>query len=385
MSIGSFRRAPALLAALATLGSAFLCAVSADENESVSDIIARVRVQEASSPVRERPHWRAPRKVVLLAFCTSAWSGRQEMMASAAPHARLVVATDLEAAIGAVTDADVIVGFNPEICDARIIDRAKELRWIESLAAGVEGCMSVPAVRSRDLLLTNMRGVDGAVIAEHAIALALALAHGLDVFAADTAQGIWSREHAGRTAMQALEGKTMLVVGLGGIGTEVASRAHALGMKVVATRDGDRTRPDFVSYVGLPAELSTLAKSADVIVNAVPLTPSTTGLYDEKFFALVKPSAYFINVARGKSVVTTALTSALKEKRLAGAGLDVVDPEPLPPDDPLWHAPRVIITPHISARSDLPGEARWILARENLCRYAAGERMLSVVDLSRGY
>jgi phosphoglycerate dehydrogenase-like enzyme len=381
----SLRRTPVLLSVLAICaGSSAQPALAAD-TESVADIIARVRVQEASTPVRERTGWRAPRKIVLLAFGRSMWSGRQPLFAAAAPRARVVVAENLDAALNAVSDADVIVGFNPEICDPRLIDRAKELRWVASLAAGVENCMAVPEVRGRNLLLTNMRGVDGAVIAEHAIALVLALAHGLDVFAVDTAQGTWSRERAARTAVQALEGKTMLVVGLGGIGTEVALRAHALGMKVVATRDGDRTRPDFVSYVGLPDELPTLVKSADVIVNAVPLTPATTALYDAKFFSLVKPTAYFVNVARGKSVVTSALTAALNERRLAGAGLDVVDPEPLPPDDPLWHAPRVLITPHISARSDLPGEARWTLAQENLRRYVAGERMLSVVDLSRGY
>jgi phosphoglycerate dehydrogenase-like enzyme len=381
----SLRRSPVLLSVLATFAVWSARPALAAGTESVADIIARVRVQEASTPVREPTGWRAPRKVVLLAFGRSVWSGRQPLFAAAAPRARVVVAENLDAALNAVPDADVIVGFNPEICDARLIDRAKELRWVASLAAGVENCMTVPEVRGRNLLLTNMRGVDGAVIAEHAIALVLALAHGLDVFAVDTAQGTWSREHAARTAVQALEGKTMLVVGLGGIGTEVALRAHALGMKVVATRDGDRTRPDFVSYVGLPDELPTLVKSADVIVNAVPLTPATTGLYDAKFFSLVKPTAYFVNVARGKSVVTSALTAALNERRLAGAGLDVVDPEPLPPDDPLWHAPRVLITPHISARSDLPGEARWTLAQENLRRYVAGERMLSVVDLSRGY
>ncbi len=381
----SLRRTPVLLSVLATLAVWSARPALAAGTESVADIIARVRVQEASTPVRERAGWRAPRKVVLLAFGASVWSGRQPLFAAAAPRARVVVAENLDAALNAVPDADAIVGFNPEICDPRLIDRAKELRWIASLSAGVENCMAVPEVRGRNLLLTNMRGVDGAVIAEHAIALVLALAHGLDVYAVDTAQGTWSREHAARTSVQALEGKTMLVVGLGGIGTEVALRAHALGMKVVATRDGDRTRPDFVSYVGLPDELPTLVKGADVIVNAVPLTPATTALYDAKFFSLVKPTAYFVNVARGKSVVTSALTAALNERRLAGAGLDVVDPEPLPSDDPLWHAPRVLITPHISARSDLPGEARWILAQENLRRYLAGEHMLSVVDLSRGY
>jgi phosphoglycerate dehydrogenase-like enzyme len=227
--------------------------------------------------------------------------------------------------------------------------------------------------------------VDSAVIAEHAIALTLALAHNLDTFAVDTSRGQWNREHAESAPIQALAGKTLLVVGLGGIGTEVALRAHGLGMKVVATRDNTRDKPDFVSYIGLPEQMLTLARTADVIVNAVPLTPQTKGMYDAKFFAVLKPTAYFINVARGASVVTADLTNALNEHRLAGAGLDVVDPEPLPPDNPLWHAPHLIITPHISSRSDFPSEARWTLAVENLRRYANGEKMLSVVDLTKGY
>jgi len=376
--------------ALAIGGFASLAAApvlaTADEVESVASVITRLRVQEAPQPVRERAQWRAPRKVVLLEFGNAkGWAGRQEAFAAAAPKAQVVVATDMASAASATADADVIVGFNPEICSAKLIDNAKQLRWLESLSAGVENCMAIPGVRGRNLLVTNMRGVDSAPIAEHAIALALALAHGLDTFAVDTSKGIWSREHAATTAMQTLEGKTLLVVGLGGIGTEVAKRGHGLGMKVIATRDNDRNKPEFVSYVGLADEMLTLAKTADVIVNCVPLTPQTTGIYNEKFFAVLKPTSYFINVARGASAVTADLVAALNEHRIAGAGLDVVDPEPLPPDNPLWRAPRVLITPHTSSRSDLPGEARWTLAAENLRRYANGEKMLSVVDLTKGY
>jgi phosphoglycerate dehydrogenase-like enzyme len=361
-------------------------AARADDPDPVAAVITRLRVQEAPQPVRERPQWRAPRKVVLLAFANGrGWGGREAAFAAAAPKAQIVVAKDMASAVTAAADADVIVGFNPEICVAKIVDNAKQLRWIVSMAAGVENCMAVPGIRARNLLLTNMRGVDAPVIAEHAIALTMALAHGLDTFAVDTSKGVWSVEHGATTPIQTLDGKTLLVVGLGGIGTEVALRAHGLGMKVVATRDNTRDKPDFVSYVGLPDELLTLAKSADVIVNSVPLTPQTTGLYDAKFFAVLKPTAYFINVARGASTVTADLVSALNEHRLAGAGLDVVDPEPLPADSPLWHAPHILITPHISARSDLPGEARWTLAAENLRRYVNGEKMLSVVDLAKGY
>jgi phosphoglycerate dehydrogenase-like enzyme len=245
--------------------------------------------------------------------------------------------------------------------------------------------MIIPAVKSRNLLVTNMRGVDSAAIGEHAIAFALALARGLETAMVNTSRARWSREDAAATQMQVLAGKTMLVVGLGGIGTEVAKRAHGIGMKVIATRNSDRPGPDYVSHVGKPEDLLTLARTADVIVNTAPLTTETTGLFNAKFFDVLKRNALFINVARGGSVVTADLTKALMEHRLAGAGLDVVDPEPLPPNDPLWKAPNVIISPHVSGRSDLPGAERQMIMMENLRRYVAGEKMLSVVDLEREY
>jgi phosphoglycerate dehydrogenase-like enzyme len=361
-----------------------LCASAAETAESPAAVIARLRLTEAPAPVRERADWRPPRKIVLLAY-DERTAAERDGLASVVPGAQFIVARNRAAAITAAADADVLIGFNPEICDPAIIDHARELRWIQSLAAGVEHCVAIPSVRRRNILLTNMRGVDSAAIAEHAIALALALAHGLDVFAADTAKGRWSRQDGATTPIQMLSGKTMLVVGLGGIGTDVAERAHGLGMKVVATREHGHSGPDFVSYVGEPDELKRLARDADVIVNTAPLTPQTTGLFNAGFFAVVKPTAIFVNVARGASVVTADLVKALDEHRLAGAGLDVVEPEPLPPDHPLWRAPHVIVSPHISSRSDLPGLDRWVVARENLRRYAAGERMLSVVDLQLGY
>jgi phosphoglycerate dehydrogenase-like enzyme len=356
----------------------------ANPAEAPAAVIARLRLRAAPTPIRERSDWRPPRKVVLLGF-DARTAGERNVLASAVPHAKFVVARNRAEAIAEAADADVLIGFNPQICDRGIIDADRELRWILSLAAGVSHCVEIPSVRRRQILITNMRGVDSAAISEHAIALALALAHGLDVFAKDTAKARWSQTDAARTHMEVLFGKTMLVVGLGGIGTDVAERAHALGMTVIATREHGHRGPPFVSYVGESTELATLARRADVIVNTVPLTPSTTGMYDAKFFSLLKPTALFINVARGASVVTAALTQALDEHRLGGAGLDVVDPEPLPPDDPLWRAPRIIVTPHIAGRSDLKGVDRWVVARENLRRYAAGEAMLSEVNLRLGY
>jgi phosphoglycerate dehydrogenase-like enzyme len=185
--------------------------------------------------------------------------------------------------------------------------------------------------------------------------------------------------------MWELQGRTMLVVGLGGIGTQVAKRAHGLGMRVIATRNSSRKGPNYVDYVGLSDELHKLAAEADVVVNSTPLTPATTGMFDKKFFAAMKPGSYFINVGRGKSVVTADLVEALNSGSIGGAGLDVQDPEPLPMDHPLWTARNVVITPHISASSDEQMKRFWLLVRENLRRYVNGEKMLNVVDIKRGY
>ena len=156
-------------------------------------------------------------------------------------------------------------------------------------------------------------------------------------------------------------------------------------MVVDAVRASGRDGPPFVRHVGLPDELLALAAKADFIVNTTPLTPETKGLFDARFFAAAKQGAYFVNVGRGQSVVQKDLVAALRSGHLAGAGLDVTEPEPLPADDPLWSFGNVIITPHVATDSDLGQAARIAITAENVRRYVAGEKMLSVVDLGRGY
>ncbi len=185
--------------------------------------------------------------------------------------------------------------------------------------------------------------------------------------------------------MWSLDGRTIFVVGLGGIGTEVARRANALGMTVIAIRNTPHEKPLFVSEQGLSGDLRAFAGRADVIVNCLPLTPETRGIFDKAFFNAAKRGALFINVGRGASVVTADLVAALEDGRIGGAGLDVTDPEPLPADHPLWHAPNVLITPHVSALVASSDEPRWLIVRENLRRFAAGARLLSEVDVQRGY
>jgi phosphoglycerate dehydrogenase-like enzyme len=253
------------------------------------------------------------------------------------------------------------------------------------MSAGVERCVGIPAVPERGILVTNMARVGGPVMAEHVLAMTLALARGLQTYVREQEAGRWNADAVGDEGTLALQGKTLLVAGLGGIGTEVARRAHAFDMRIIATRASNKPAPSYVSHVGPPEELLTLLREADVIVNALPLTADTKGVFDARAFAAMKPKALFINVGRGSTVVTAELVRALSEKRLGGAGLDVTDPEPLPADSPLWKMSNVIITPHVSTDSDFGSERHWLIARENLRRYVAGEPMLSVVDVKRGY
>jgi phosphoglycerate dehydrogenase-like enzyme len=375
---------PRLLVALvAMLGAT--PGFAADDSASVAAMIRKFNVQEDSTPVRERKDWRVPKKMVVVGGLMG--GAERAKVASLLPGTAIVYVPDTATAVKEAKDADIVVGqsAHPGACEPEILNAGKQLRWIMAYAAGVERCVSVPSVRERKLLITNLRGLGSAAIGEHAIALALAMARGLDTFVSNQAKGRWSREDAAARHLQTLTGKTMLVVGLGGIGTEVASRAHGLGMNVIATRARGHEGPEYVSHVGSPDELLKLAATADVIVSCVPLTAETKNIYDRKFFAALKPTAYFVNVARAGSVVQAEMIAALKEGRLAGAGLDVVDPEPLPPDNPLWKTRNVIITPHISSSSDIPNEAIGVLINENLRRYAAGDKMLSVVDLDREY
>ena len=136
--------------------------------------------------------------------------------------------------------------------------------------------------------------------------------------------------------------------------------------------------------MGLPDELLKLTREADFVVNCAPLTPQTKGVFNQEFFAAMKPGAYFLNVGRGGSVITADLIAALHRGQDRRAGLDVVDPEPLPAASPLWHLPNVIITPHNSANTALTDSQRVMLLRENLRRYVAGDPMLAVVDLDGG-
>lgn len=366
-----------LLVVLAGLPRTADAAEAPATDPEVARLIERLGLVESPQPVRERAGWRVPERVIVADF----EPGRVAWLAGAAPGVELVPADSVAAAAAAADGADAVIG----ICHSDVIDAGPSVAWVQIFSAGAERCLAVPAIGEGRVLLTNMQRIAGPVMSEHVLAMMLGLARGLGLFIPAQAEGNWDRGLVPGERMWTLEGKTVLLVGLGGIGVEVARRASALGMTVDAIRASGRTGPSFVRRVGLPEDMRRYAAEADFVVNTTPLTEATLGMFDASFFDSMKQGGYFINVGRGQSVVTEALMGALRSGRLAGAGLDVTDPEPLPEDHPLWRIPNVIITPHVSARTDLGSTDRWLLARENLRRYVAGEKMLSVVDPARGY
>ena len=341
----------------------------------IERLIEEADLREGPVPSRNLEGWRPPQKLVIRDA-----GGLVAALQEDFPDVRFVAAPSMADAVAEAGGADAIVGY----CSEDIVAAADALVWIQLFSAGAERCLAVEDVASGRILLTNAQKMASPVIGEHAIAMMLSLTRGLTQQAKTMPDGSWNRSIGDEIGMISVDGKTVLVVGLGGIGSAAARRAAALGMRVIATRNSSRSGPDYVDYVGLSDELFDLAAEADVVINALPLTPETQGLFDKEFFDAVKPGAFFVNVARGGSVVTEDLVDALGDGRIAGAGLDVTDPEPLPPEHPLWRMPNVIITPHIAWYGNNL-ERQLALARENIRRFIAGDALLNVVDPERGY
>lgn len=346
-----------------------------------AELIKRLSLQEAAQPLRDNPLWRKPERVgVQVPGWISAYvPDAMQRFRRAAADVEVVEITgssDLH-----VAQLDAIVG----LCSEAMLKAARNLRWLHHYPVGVEGCALLPDIDQYEFILTNSQKTSGPTIAEHVIGLMMALTRGLQYHYRKQLEADWDRSMPDEAKMFDVEGKTMLVVGLGGIGTEVAQRAAGLGMRVIATRRSGGKGPSFVEYVGRSEELLELARRADVVVNALPLTRETQHLFDRKFFDAVKPGAYFISVGRGESTVTADLVAALKDGGLRGAGLDVTDPEPLPRDSELWRLPNVIITPHISSQTLEARQRMAAVAIENVRRYVAGEKLLNEVNLKAGY
>jgi phosphoglycerate dehydrogenase-like enzyme len=265
--------------------------------------------------------------------------------------------------------------------DFKSIPEAKALRWIQLASAGVPAALCPVAIQ-QSIRVTNLAGLYGPTIAEHAIALMLILSRNLHIAQTNQRDKKWDRTVA--STMRDLHGKTVAIVGLGNIGQNIARLAKSLGMRVVGCRRTAKPTP-FTDRVYDGAEMKTMLAEADYVAVAAPLTRETTGMLGTAEFQAMKQGAFYVNVSRGPVAQEEALVEALRSGRFAGAGLDVFAVEPLPPDHPLWTLPNVVISPHYSGEtvnnSALPAQR----FTRNLRNWLAGRELEGAVNLYLGY
>lgn len=293
-----------------------------------------------------------------------------------APDANIVLAKPDQAA-DYIEDADILVTWGH--LDIRgHLPKAARLKWIHALSAGVDRLLA-PELAQSDIILTNSRGIHGIPMAEHVIALILAFSRGLPQAFCNQQKKLWQRMKTDE-----IYDKTIGIVGLGSIGREIAKRAKALGLKVLATKRTQTTEL-FVNNLYTPDQLDLLLAASDYVVVTLPLTEKTAGMFTMDTFKTMKKSAYFINVSRGRIVHEADLAAALENGIIRGAGLDVFETEPLPETSPLWNMENVIITPHVAALSPFYMERAIKLFIENLSKYLHNADMLNVIDKEKGY
>jgi D-2-hydroxyacid dehydrogenase (NADP+) len=266
------------------------------------------------------------------------------------------------------------------------IAAAKKLRWIHSPAAAVHQLI-FPELVNSDIILTNAREVHGPVVAEHVIALLFALAKKIPGSVRLQEEHVWGQQILWdeRPRLREVAGATVGLIGLGSIGRAVAKSAKALGMRVVAAREHPEKGSEGADAIFGPAQIDEVFSQADYIVLAAPVTTGTKAIANAERLALMKPDACLINVGRGPLVDEPALATALREKKIGGAALDVFPKEPLPADSPLWDVPNLLITPHTAALTDKLWERHYALFSQNLRRYLKGQPLLAVVDKRKGY
>ena len=289
-----------------------------------------------------------------------------------------------EEADAMLSEVDVVLGFAVRPAN---FARASRLRWIHSTAASVTGVL-FPELVASDVVVTNARGLHADAMAEHAIAMMLAFARRLHHARDAQHAHAWAQTPMweGSPSIESLAGGTLGLVGLGAIGSAIAVRARAMGMRVIALRRKPADRVPAPAHAQWPvSRLHELLPRVDWLVLAAPHTPETDCMIGWEELTLMKPSARLMNLGRGALVDEAALIEALREGRIAGAALDVFDEEPLPPGSPLWDMPEVIVTPHTSGLAPRYWERAMEQFTANLRRFMAGEPLENVVDKQAGY
>jgi phosphoglycerate dehydrogenase-like enzyme len=301
-----------------------------------------------------------------------------QQIVSQGKSVQMTVATSADELNRLLPEVDVIFGS----INAEMLAKAKNLRWLQATEAGMEKLLYPELVKS-DVVVTNMARMFAPAISETAIGLLLSLTRGLaKYYVPQFEKRAWKPERG----LVEVDGMTMGVVGMGGLGSFTAMRAHyGFNMRILGTDAKPMVKPIFVDTLREPGWLMEMVPQVDVLVSAAPSTKETQGMFNERVFRAMKKTAHFINISRGALVDEPALVRALKEGWIAGAGLDVTRQEPLPADHPFWDCPNLILTCHTAGFSPERRLRLVGLLADNVRRYSNGLPLVNVVDKSRGY
>ena len=306
-----------------------------------------------------------------------AWGAR---LAAAVPELEVIVAEDAAQAEQAIATAEAAFGTIPPA----LLRRAALLRWLQAPQAAPPAGYYYPELIVHPVEITNFREIYSDHIGAHVMAFVLAFARGLQHYIPQQLRREWTRLPQD-TGVIHLPEATALIVGVGGIGSEVARLCAAFGMQVIGVDERRREAPPGVTALHRADELDALLPAADFVILTVPHTPETEGFMNRARFQEMKKTAFFINIGRGMTTRLDDLAAAIEAGEIAGAGLDVFEQEPLPANHKLWTLPGVLITPHTAGHGPYLDERRYDIILDNCRRFLAGQPLRNLVDKARWF
>jgi phosphoglycerate dehydrogenase-like enzyme len=308
---------------------------------------------------------------------TREWGKR---LATALPEMKVIVAENHTQAAQVIANADAVFGTIPP----DLLREARRLRWLQAPQAAPPAGYYYPELVAHRVEITNFREIYSDHIGTHVMAFVLAFARGLQHYIPQQLRREWKKLPQ-NTGVVHLPEATALVVGVGGIGSEIARLAAAFGMRVIGVDERRRDPPPGVAELHRGDELDALLPAADFVILTVPHTPETEGFMNRARFQQMKKTAFFINIGRGMTTRLDDLAAALEAGEIAGAGLDVFEQEPLPPGHPLWTMPGVLLTPHTAGYGPYLDDRRYEIILDNCRRFLAGQPLRNLVDKARWF
>jgi phosphoglycerate dehydrogenase-like enzyme len=319
-------------------------------------------------------------KTILIALDTKQVNERMlDHIHAVAPDRRVVVTKDKDEILEYLKDIEVATGMFPR----ELLGSIPNLRWFQQWGAGADWLLKYPEHTFEKVIITNVSGIHAIPISEHILSYMFCFARSFHTAIPGQRARIWEPNR--EKPFFELHGKTVVLIGVGAIGSEFARKAVCLGMRVIGVRKTKEKQVEGISFMVGTERLLEVLPEADFVVLTVPLTKVTIGLIGEEAFQAMKRSAYIINVGRGKTIDEPALVKALEHGWIAGAGLDVFEEEPLPADSPLWDMEQVIVTPHSAGLTPEYDNRAWDIFLENLERYVKNKPLRNVVDQHNGY